>query len=59
MQEEQMLLSGAAEGGRYGMMTQERWKAFFDDMVAAETLPADLDWQKAFDLTFVNEIYGK
>ncbi len=54
-----MLLSGAAEGGRYGMMTQERWKAFFDDMVAAETLPADLDWQKAFDLTFVNEIYGK
>ena len=41
------------------MMTLERWKAFFDDMVAAETLPADLDWQKAFDLTFVNEIYGK
>jgi len=59
MQEEEMLLSGAAEGGRYGMMTLERWKAFFDDMVAAETLPADLDWQKAFDLTFVNEIYGK
>lgn len=59
MQEEEMLLSGAADGGRYGMMTQERWKAFFDDMVAADTLPADLEWQKAFDLTFVNEIYGK
>ena len=58
MQEENMLLSDAAEGGRYGMMTVERWKAFFDDMIAAETLPEDLDWEKAFDLSFIETVYA-
>ena len=57
MQEEDILLSGAAEGGRYGMMTRERWKAFYDDMVEAGTLPEDLSWEEAFDLQFVNAVY--
>ncbi|WP_339799227.1 ABC transporter substrate-binding protein [uncultured Marinobacter sp.] len=58
MQEEGMLLSDAAAGGRYGMMTRDRWQAFFEDMVAAGTLPENLDWEKAFDLSFVDGIYG-
>jgi len=57
MQEEEILLSGAAEGGRYGMMTRERWKAFFDDMVAAGTLSEDLAWEEAFDLSFIQKVY--
>ena len=47
MQEEGILLSGDAANGQYGIMTTARWKGFFEDMVAAGTLPADLDWQKA------------
>ena len=58
MQEEGILLSGAAEGGRYGMMTHERWQAFFEDMVEAGTLPDDLDWEKAFDLSYVQAVYA-
>lgn len=58
MQEENILLSDAAEDGQYGNMTQARWHSFYEDMVAAGTLPEDLDWQKAFDLRFVNELYG-
>lgn len=58
MQEENMLLSDAAEGGRYGMMTVERWQTFFDDMIAAETLPEDLEWEKAFDLSFIETVYA-
>ncbi|MBQ0746966.1 MAG: ABC transporter substrate-binding protein [Marinobacter sp.] len=58
MQEENMLLSDAAEGGRYGMMTVERWQTFFDDMIAAETLPEDLEWEKAFDPSFIETVYA-
>ena len=58
MQEENMLLSDAAEGGRYGMMTVERWQTFFDDMIAAETLPEDLEWEKAFDPSFIEAVYA-
>lgn len=58
MQEENMLLSDAAEGGRYGMMTAERWETFFDDMVAAGTLPEDLEYEKAFDLSFIEAVYA-
>lgn len=58
MQEQGILLSGDAADGQYGIMTTARWKGFFDDMVKAGTLPADLDWQKAFDLTFVKAMYG-
>jgi len=57
MQEEGMLLSGDAADGQYGIMTRERWELFFNDMVKAGTLPADLDWEKAFDLSFVDSFY--
>lgn len=54
-----MLLSGDGSGGRYGNMTREHWRAFFEDMVAAGTLPPDLAWEDAFDLRFVQAIYGE
>ncbi|WP_218573025.1 ABC transporter substrate-binding protein [Pseudomonas sp. gcc21] len=57
MQEEGMLLSGDAADGQYGIMTAERWELFFNDMAKAGTLPADLDWEKAFDLRFVDALY--
>jgi NitT/TauT family transport system substrate-binding protein len=41
-----------------GAMTEARWKAFFDTMVAAGVYKADLDWKKAFTLAFVNQKYG-
>lgn len=59
MQEEGMLLSGDAAEGQYGIMTRERWERFFQDMVKAGTLPADLDWEKAFDLRFVDTLYSR
>ncbi|MAM00131.1 ABC transporter substrate-binding protein [Hydrocarboniclastica marina] len=58
MQEEGILLSDSAEGGQFGNMTRERWKSFYSDMVEAGTLPADLEWQKAFDRRFVKALYG-
>jgi len=58
LQDDNILLAGDAEGGKYGNMTEAHWKSFFEDMVKAETLPADLEWQKAFDLTFVKALYG-
>ena len=57
LQEDDILLAGDAEGGKYGNMTEAHWQTFFDDMVKAETLPADLAWQKAFDLRFVRALY--
>lgn len=59
MQEEGMLLSGDAADGQYGIMTEERWEQFFQDMVNAGTLPEDLDWEQAFDLRFVDALYSQ
>ena len=59
MQTEGMLLSGDAEGGKFGIMTEARWKTFYDEMVDAGTLPAGLDYTKAYDLRFVEAIYGE
>jgi len=30
----------------------------FEDMVAADTLPEDLGWEKAFNLSFVEVVYA-
>ncbi len=59
MQDEGILLSGDAADGQYGIMTRTRWESFFNDMVAAGTLPADLDWERAFDLRFVQALYDQ
>jgi len=50
-----ILQGGDAARLGIGAMTAERWKTFFDAMVAAEVYPPDLDYTKAFTLEFVNE----
>jgi NitT/TauT family transport system substrate-binding protein len=39
--------------GGIGVMTEGRWKEFFDVMATAGVYPKDLDWKKAFTLQFV------
>ena len=50
--------SGDSRTMGLGAMTQARWKGFFDTMVGAGLYQADLDWQKAFTLQFVDRGYG-
>ena len=39
------------------MMSDERWKTFYQDMVEAGTLPEGLDYRKAYDLRFIQETW--
>ena len=41
-----------------GAMRDERIKSFFDKMVKAGVVKADVDWRKSFDATFVNRKHG-
>lgn len=41
-----------------GAMTAERSESFYNDMVEAGVLPAGLEFQKAYDLTFINQGLG-
>ena len=43
----------AGEGETIGMMTEERWREFFEVTSAAGVFPADTDWRSAFTLDFV------
>jgi NitT/TauT family transport system substrate-binding protein len=42
-----------AEDGSIGSMTMARWTEFFDIMVAASVVAADLKWQNNVDLSFL------
>jgi NitT/TauT family transport system substrate-binding protein len=44
---------GDAKTGGIGVMTDARWKEFFDTMVAEKVYPADLDYRKAYTLAFL------
>ena len=41
-----------------GAMTEERSKSFYENMVKAGVLPDGLDYQKAYDLSFINKGLG-
>jgi len=41
-----------------GAMTDERWKSFFDFAVKAEVYPADMAYQNAYSLEFINKGVG-
>ena len=47
--------SGDAETLGIGAMTDERWKDFFDTMVAEGIFSADTDYTQAYTLDFVNK----
>jgi len=50
--------SGDAERLGVGAMTDARVKSFFDKMVRAKVVPANLDVRKAYTLQFVNKGIG-
>lgn len=54
MREFGILTSGDAVEGGIGVMTDERWGAFFDVMVEAGIYEADLDITEAYTLEFLN-----
>ena len=50
--------SGDAKANGIGAMTDARWKDFFETMAKAGLYPAELDWQRAYTLQFVNKKVG-
>jgi NitT/TauT family transport system substrate-binding protein len=50
--------SGDAKANGIGAMTEARWKDFFESMAKAGLYPAEMDWQKAYTLQFVNKKVG-
>lgn len=53
-----ILTSGDAETLGIGAMTDERWETFFTIMADAGIYPADMDYQAAYTLDFVNQGFG-
>lgn len=49
-------LSGDAETMGLGVMTDAKWKLFFDTMVKEKLYDAKLDYRKAYDLRFVRAL---
>lgn len=58
MKEYGIVDSGDATDKGVGAMTDERMKDFFDKMVKAGVVPADLDYKKSYTLQFVNKGVG-
>jgi NitT/TauT family transport system substrate-binding protein len=50
-----IVLSGDSVTNGIGAMNDERWKSFYDAMVAAGLYKPDLDYKKAYTLQFVND----
>ena len=59
MKEYGIVVSGEAEDGGIGCMTDARQKSFFDKMVAANVVKADIDYKKSYTLAFVCKGVGK
>lgn len=55
MRQHRILESEDQAKGGIGAMTDARWKAFHDEMVAVGALPGGLDPKKAYTLQFVNK----
>ncbi len=56
LNELQMLDGGDAKTMGIGIITEQRFKATYDLMVAADLLPKDTDWKKAFTTQFVKDL---
>lgn len=53
-----VVISGDAEELGLGAITEEKAGAFFESMVAAGVIDADVDWRKAIDTSFINQGLG-
>ena len=58
MKEYGIVDSGDTQKLGIGAMTDERMKAFFDEMVKSKVIKADLDYKKAYTLQFVGKGVG-
>jgi NitT/TauT family transport system substrate-binding protein len=58
MKEYGIVDSGDALNLGIGAMQEARIKSFFDKMVKAGVVRADVNWKKSFDATFVNRKHG-
>jgi len=56
LNELQIVDGGDAKTMGIGIITQARWKASYDLMVADNLLPADTDWRKGFTTQFVKDL---
>jgi NitT/TauT family transport system substrate-binding protein len=59
LNERGIVMSGDALQGGIGAMTDQRWKEFYDSMVAVDVLPPGLDVSRTHTLEFVNKGIGK
>ena len=59
LNERGIVMSGDALQGGIGAMTNQRWKEFYDSMVAVGVLPPGLDVSRTHTLEFVNKGIGK
>ena len=53
MKENGIVDSGDSKSGGIGVMTDARWKAFFDLMAADGLYPKDMDYRRAFTMEFL------
>jgi len=54
-----IVMSGDALRDGVGAMSDQRWKSFYDSMVAVDVVPQGLDVGRAYTLEFVNKGIGK
>jgi NitT/TauT family transport system substrate-binding protein len=59
LNERGIVMSGEALKDGVGAMGNQRWKSFYDSMVAVEVVPQGLDVGRAYTLEFVNKGIGK
>ncbi|WP_445632377.1 ABC transporter substrate-binding protein [Nostoc sp. DSM 114161] len=58
LKEYSVITGGEAKQMGIGAMTQERWRSFFDNLVKAGVFNADINYEDAFTLQFVNKGVG-
>jgi NitT/TauT family transport system substrate-binding protein len=56
MNELHVVDGGDAQTMGIGIMTEQRWKATYDLMVASDLLPKDTDWKKGFTTDYVKDL---
>jgi len=59
LNERGIVMSGDALKDGVGAMSDQRWKSFYDSMVAVDVVPRGLDVARAYTLEFVNKGIGK
>jgi NitT/TauT family transport system substrate-binding protein len=58
MRKYELVTGGDAATMGIGAMSDARWKSFFDTMSSVGIYPADMDYARAYDLSFVNKKVG-